>query len=238
MSSPSLAVLHLTTYLPRPDRASSSGAPCSFLSTTWSSCLASGASLSGRRPRRSASPTMPSRPIEPPLRWAVCVHTTPPSLALASASDWWWWQKERKKENRQPKGGIGGRHAATTQGFLTKCEYEFLKLLDASLCSKGRLYSRGPSRCLGWSCSAAPSRSSAETTRLRCHGGPPCGPASWIEARPEPLVAVSQPLRRRPRQPLPAHEAAPRAPSSARTTAAPRARCAPDRCRRGAWIST
>ena len=26
-------------------------------------------------------------------------------------------QKERKKENRQPKGGMGGRHAATTQGF-------------------------------------------------------------------------------------------------------------------------
>ena len=24
---------------------------------------------------------------------------------------------ERKKENRQPKGGVGGRHAATTQGF-------------------------------------------------------------------------------------------------------------------------
>ena len=24
---------------------------------------------------------------------------------------------ERKKENRQPKGGMGGRHAATTQGF-------------------------------------------------------------------------------------------------------------------------
>jgi len=23
----------------------------------------------------------------------------------------------RKKENRQPKGGMGGRHAATTQGF-------------------------------------------------------------------------------------------------------------------------
>ena len=26
-------------------------------------------------------------------------------------------KKERKKENRQPKGGRGGRHAATTQGF-------------------------------------------------------------------------------------------------------------------------
>ena len=25
--------------------------------------------------------------------------------------------KERKKENRQPKGGMGGRRAATTQGF-------------------------------------------------------------------------------------------------------------------------
>ena len=25
--------------------------------------------------------------------------------------------KERKKENRQPKGGMGGRHTATTQGF-------------------------------------------------------------------------------------------------------------------------
>ena len=25
--------------------------------------------------------------------------------------------KERKKENGQPKGGMGGRHAATTQGF-------------------------------------------------------------------------------------------------------------------------
>ena len=25
--------------------------------------------------------------------------------------------KERKKENTQPKGGMGGRHAATTQGF-------------------------------------------------------------------------------------------------------------------------
>ena len=25
--------------------------------------------------------------------------------------------KERKKENRQPKGGMGGRYAATTQGF-------------------------------------------------------------------------------------------------------------------------
>ena len=24
---------------------------------------------------------------------------------------------KRKKENRQPKGGMGGRHAATTQGF-------------------------------------------------------------------------------------------------------------------------
>ena len=23
----------------------------------------------------------------------------------------------KKKENRQPKGGMGGRHAATTQGF-------------------------------------------------------------------------------------------------------------------------
>ena len=27
---------------------------------------------------------------------------------------------ERKKENRQPKGGMGGRHAATTQGFLRR----------------------------------------------------------------------------------------------------------------------
>jgi len=26
-------------------------------------------------------------------------------------------KKERKKENTQPKGGMGGRHAATTQGF-------------------------------------------------------------------------------------------------------------------------
>ena len=26
-------------------------------------------------------------------------------------------KKERKKENGQPKGGMGGRHAATTQGF-------------------------------------------------------------------------------------------------------------------------
>ena len=26
-------------------------------------------------------------------------------------------RKKRKKENRQPKGGMGGRHAATTQGF-------------------------------------------------------------------------------------------------------------------------
>ena len=26
-------------------------------------------------------------------------------------------QKERKKENRQPKGGMGGRYTATTQGF-------------------------------------------------------------------------------------------------------------------------
>ena len=25
--------------------------------------------------------------------------------------------KERKKENRQPKGGMGGRYTATTQGF-------------------------------------------------------------------------------------------------------------------------
>ena len=25
--------------------------------------------------------------------------------------------KERKKENTQPKGGMGERHAATTQGF-------------------------------------------------------------------------------------------------------------------------
>ena len=27
------------------------------------------------------------------------------------------WLVERKKENGQPKGGMGGRHAATTQGF-------------------------------------------------------------------------------------------------------------------------
>ena len=26
-------------------------------------------------------------------------------------------KKERKKENRHPKGGMGGRHAATTQRF-------------------------------------------------------------------------------------------------------------------------
>ena len=26
-------------------------------------------------------------------------------------------QCKRKKENREPKGGMGGRHAATTQGF-------------------------------------------------------------------------------------------------------------------------
>ena len=26
-------------------------------------------------------------------------------------------EPERKKENRHPKGGMGGRHAATTQGF-------------------------------------------------------------------------------------------------------------------------
>ena len=26
-------------------------------------------------------------------------------------------REERKKENRQPKGGMGERHAATTQGF-------------------------------------------------------------------------------------------------------------------------
>ena len=25
--------------------------------------------------------------------------------------------RKRKKENRQPEGGMGGRHAATTQGF-------------------------------------------------------------------------------------------------------------------------
>ena len=29
----------------------------------------------------------------------------------------WGPMAERKKENRQPKGGMGGRHAATTQGF-------------------------------------------------------------------------------------------------------------------------
>ena len=27
-------------------------------------------------------------------------------------------KKERKKENRQPKGGMGGRYTATTQGFF------------------------------------------------------------------------------------------------------------------------
>ena len=30
--------------------------------------------------------------------------------------------KKRKKENRQPKGGMGGRYTATTQGFLRRGE--------------------------------------------------------------------------------------------------------------------
>ena len=33
-------------------------------------------------------------------------------IVAADAGD-----KERKKENRQPKGGMGGRYTATTQGF-------------------------------------------------------------------------------------------------------------------------
>ena len=32
--------------------------------------------------------------------------------------------KERKKENRQPKGGMGGRHAATTQKERKKQDIE------------------------------------------------------------------------------------------------------------------
>jgi len=41
------------------------------------------------------------------------VHTVCPVLH----TDFGLW-KERKKENTQPKGGMGGRHTATTQGFF------------------------------------------------------------------------------------------------------------------------
>jgi len=43
------------------------------------------------------------------LKFSFCV----PVLVPVRASP----VPKEKKENRQPKGGMGGRHAATTQGF-------------------------------------------------------------------------------------------------------------------------
>ena len=37
---------------------------------------------------------------------------------------------ERKKENRQPKRGMGGRHAATTQGFPQSIRPTFTECLS------------------------------------------------------------------------------------------------------------
>ena len=67
----------------------------------------------------------------------VCVCASPRQSAPLSCQ-----RAERKKENRQPKGGMGGRHAATTQGFQgEKCGasrrppsgvYHFLSLFAVS----------------------------------------------------------------------------------------------------------
>ena len=42
----------------------------------------------------------------------ITIHATDKARATASEA-----VTARKKENRQPKGGMGGGHAATTQGF-------------------------------------------------------------------------------------------------------------------------
>ena len=65
----------------------------------------------GGRGRRSmtASSTAHKGPAVSILFWCACDSTSTRQFAPVS--------KERKKENRQPKGGMGGRHAATTQGF-------------------------------------------------------------------------------------------------------------------------
>ena len=48
----------------------------------------------------------------------VPVRASPvPSVVRGSFVVRFFFELLRKKENRQPKGGMGGRHAATTQGF-------------------------------------------------------------------------------------------------------------------------
>jgi len=48
-----------------------------------------------------------------PRRQSAAATSGPPRLLFGTILG----TKERMKENRQPKGGMGGRYAATTQGF-------------------------------------------------------------------------------------------------------------------------
>ena len=54
----------------------------------------------------------PSRPSSPADRW-LCLLIGRMSNGVYNKAV----KKKRKKENRQPKGGMGGRYTATTQGF-------------------------------------------------------------------------------------------------------------------------
>ena len=58
-------------------------------------------------------PSRAGRPLSLPLFLCVFSFYGVPVLVPVRASP----VPSVKKENRQPKGGMGGRHAATTQGF-------------------------------------------------------------------------------------------------------------------------
>ena len=94
------------------------------------------------------------------LPWCTCVS--------ASARQSRAQCKERKKENRQPKGGMGGRHAATTQGFVRgSAVVKFLPALHW-------LRSRRRSSALSWASPAVlllpqPCRRSVAPTALSVH---------------------------------------------------------------------
>ena len=56
------------------------------------------------------------------MRLSVCNHDVGPLSPFSINNE--GFRKERKKESRQPKGGMGGRYTATTQGFFKEGERE------------------------------------------------------------------------------------------------------------------
>jgi len=92
----------------------SSGSPRSI--GRGGTCVSSTITPASVGPRRcgTSARQRPLRARRIPFRvkWNSRKHTVPAARKLSPQQ-----MKERKKENRQPKGGMGGRHAATTQGF-------------------------------------------------------------------------------------------------------------------------